>query len=151
MLATGALRATARSIPRRRIWLGVSVVVFVNSVIQLANLSFRHTVGAELYGVLTAAIAVLAGAATIFLVAGGRKRFWATAGVLVLWAVVALGGIAGTAAHVVGPVPGHGPIDTRPRPIPAPLIFTVLGAAGANALFRGQRSIEPRAAEPEKE
>jgi hypothetical protein len=60
--------------------------------------------------------------------------------VLVLWAVVALGGLAGMIAHIVGPVPGHGPMDLRPRPIPAPLVFTLLGCVGALALSRGRRS-----------
>jgi hypothetical protein len=64
----------------------------------------------------------------------------ATVVVLSLFAVVALGGIAGTIAHVVGPVAGHGPVDLRPRPMVAPLVFTLLGAAGATALVRGRRA-----------
>jgi hypothetical protein len=60
--------------------------------------------------------------------------------VLVVWAVVALGGIAGTVAHVVGPPIGEGPVDARPRPIPAPLVFTLLGLVGGAALLLGQRA-----------
>jgi hypothetical protein len=64
-----------------------------------------------------------------------------------LWATVAVWSLgrgrarrlAGTVAHIVGPVPGHGPIDLRPRPILAPLIFTLFGLAGGAALWFGQR------------
>ena len=66
-------------------------------------------------------------------------RTIAAAAVIVLWVVVALGGVAGTIAHVIGPVPGYGPIDPRPRPIAAPLVFTLLGFVGAAALVLGQR------------
>lgn len=69
-----------------------------------------------------------------------RVRLVATAAVLLLWTVVALGGLAGTIAHVIGPVPGHGPMDLRPRPIAAPLVFTLLGSVGAAALTLGQRA-----------
>jgi hypothetical protein len=45
---------------------------------------------------------------------------------------------------MVGPVAGHGPVDLRPRPFGAPLIFTLLGLVGSAALWFGQR---PRAAQ----
>jgi hypothetical protein len=50
-------------------------------------------------------------------------------------------------AHIVGPVAGHGPVDVRPRPVLAPLIFTTFALVGGAALFIGQRSArrEPRA------
>jgi hypothetical protein len=82
----------------------------------------------------------VAAGSNIGLLRSPRVRVIATGAVLVLWAVVALGGIAGTIAHLVGPVPGHGPIDLRPRPIAAPLVFALLGSVGAAALFFGQRA-----------
>jgi hypothetical protein len=98
-----------------------------------------HHTGPELYGVMTAAISTAAAIANLALLRSPRVRLIATAAVLLLWAIVALGGIAGTIAHVVGPVPGHGPMDLRPRPILAPLVFTLLGTVGAAALTLGQR------------
>jgi hypothetical protein len=71
--------------------------------------------------------------------------------VIVLWALISLGGVAGTIAHAVGPVPGHGPIDPRPRPVFAPLVFTLLGTVGGTALFLGQRAAIRRARNHEKE
>jgi hypothetical protein len=46
---------------------------------------------------------------------------------------------------------GHGPVDLRPRPIAAPLIFTLLGLAGGAALFFGQRARIRRGPERGKE
>jgi hypothetical protein len=107
---------------------------------EVASLSVRHTNGAELYGVLVAVLAVAAGAATVGLLIAPRPRIWATVAVLVVWTVIALGGLAGVAAHVIGPAAGHGPVDLRPRPVLAPLIFTTLALVGGGALFIGQRS-----------
>ena len=121
-------------------WLVLSVVVLVWSVSELGSLAVNHNTGPELYGVLTAAITAAAGVANVALLRSPRIHIVLTATVLVLWAVVAVGGFAGMTAHIVGPVPGHGPMDLRPRPIAAPLVFTLLGSVGALALFRGQRS-----------
>ncbi len=124
---------------RQRISLLVAIVVLGWSVVELVNLAFTHTIGPELYGVLVAALAVAAGAASVALLRSSERRFWISVAVLVLWSVIALGGVAGTVAHIVGPGPGHGPVDTRPRPITAPLVFTLLGVVGGAALFFGQR------------
>jgi 4-amino-4-deoxy-L-arabinose transferase-like glycosyltransferase len=121
-------------------WLVLSVVVLAWSVSEFGNLAVNHNTGAELYGLLTAALSVAAGVANVALLRSPRLQVLVSAAVLLLWAVVALGGLAGMIAHIVGPVPGHGPIDLRPRPIAAPLVFTLLGSVGALALFRGQRS-----------
>jgi hypothetical protein len=118
----------------------VSVVVLGWSLVELVGLAGRHTVGAEIYGVLVAALAAVAGGLSVALLASTRRRVVASAAVLLLWAVVALGGVAGVVAHVVGPSPGHGPVDARPRPVAAPLIFTVLGVVGGAALYIGQRT-----------
>jgi hypothetical protein len=40
---------------------------------------------------------------------------------------------------VIGPGAGHGPIDSRARPIAAPLVFTLLGLVGGAAAWFGQR------------
>jgi 4-amino-4-deoxy-L-arabinose transferase-like glycosyltransferase len=120
-------------------WLVLSIVVLGWSVSEFGSLAVNHNTGPELYGVLTAALAIVAGAANVALLRSPRKQLVLTGAVLLLWAVIALGGFAGMIAHIVGPVPGHGPMDLRPRPIAAPLVFTLLGAVGAMALFRGQR------------
>lgn len=130
----------ARDRTIRRLSLIVSIVVLGWSTVELVNLGLTHTTGPELYGVLVAALATGAGAANLWLLRGPRANWLVVIGVLVLWAVIALGGLAGTVAHIVGPVADHGPVDLRPRPVAAPLVFTLLGVAGAAALFVGRRS-----------
>jgi drug/metabolite transporter (DMT)-like permease len=116
---------------RRRVWALTAIVVLGWSILEFVSLLSRHTTGPEVYGVVVAAVAVSAGVLNLALLRSEQRRFWAT--------VALLGGLAGTVAHIVGPVAGHGPIDLRPRPIPAPLIFTLLGIAGGAALWFGQR------------
>jgi hypothetical protein len=135
----------------RRVAVLVSIVVLGWSAVELVNLGLTHTTGPELYGVLAAALATGAGVANLVLLRSPRVRVIATGAVLLFWAVVALGGIAGTIAHIVGPVPGHGPIDLRPRPVAAPLVFTLLGSVGAAALTLGQRARIRAASTFEKE
>ncbi len=134
-----ALHSIWRTVTDHRSQL-ISVVVLGWSIDYTVTLAVVHNTGAELYGVLTASISTGAAAANLALLRSPRVRLIATAAVLVLWAVVVLGGLAGTVAHVIGPVPGHGPIDLRPRPIAAPLVFTLLGTVGAAALALGQRA-----------
>lgn len=124
---------------RRRVWILTATVVLGWSIVELVSLLSRHTTGPELYGVAVAGVAVAGGVLNLVLLRSKQRRLWATVAVLILWSVVALGGVAGTVAHIIGPVAGHGPIDLRPRPIPAPLIFTLLGFAGGAALWFGQR------------
>jgi hypothetical protein len=133
---------------RRLISLGLGVIVLVWSALELLNLTQVHTVGAEVYGVLVAAVAVVTGALSLWLLASGRRRLVATIATLMLWAVIALGGVAGSIAHVVGPSDGHGPVDSRPRPAGAPLIFTALGIVGGASLVYGQRLLPLRRREP---
>jgi 4-amino-4-deoxy-L-arabinose transferase-like glycosyltransferase len=151
--ASGALHVPSPGTLRRLLaeqgWLVLSIIVLAWSVSELGSLAVNHNTGPELYGVLTAALSVAAGVANVVLLRSPRKRIVMTAAVLVLWAVVAVGGFAGMIAHIVGPVPGHGPMDLRPRPIAAPLLFTLLGSVGALALFRGQRSRSRRFLESE--
>jgi peptidoglycan/LPS O-acetylase OafA/YrhL len=134
-----AATITGHDRTRRRIALVGSLVVLVWSTVELINLGLDHTTGPEVYGVLVAAAAVGAGALSSALLWSTRRRPLASAGLLVLWAVVAFGGLAGMVAHIVGPIEGHGPVDLRPRPVAAPLIFTALALVGGAALFYGQR------------
>jgi hypothetical protein len=121
-------------------WLVLSIVVLVWSLSEFGNLAVNHNTGPELYGVLTAALSTAAALGNVALPQSPRMKMLLTVTVIVLWAVVALGGFAGMIAHIVGPVAGHGTMDLRPRPIAAPLVFTLLGCLGALALFRGQRA-----------
>ena len=145
--ASGPVQAPASSAPAdaqdrtfRRAALVVSVVVFGWSLVELANLSLNHNTGPELYGILVAALATGAGVANLELLRSSRAHVVVILVVLGVWAVVALGGIAGTVAHVVGAPLGEGPVDPRPRPTVAPLVFTLLGIVGGAALLIGQRA-----------
>jgi hypothetical protein len=128
-----------------------TALVLALSVAEFINLSGRHTVGAESYGVLVAGVAVAADIFSVALVLSPRRRLTATAAVLVLWAIVVLGGVAGTYYHIVGVAPEYGPVDPRPRPTAAPLVFTLLGIVGATALVVGQRAVIRRAHNQEEE
>jgi hypothetical protein len=129
-----ALRAR---LARGAVFVTIALVLAL-SVAEFINLAGRHTVGPESYGLLVAGIAVAAGIFSLGLVLTYQRRMIATAAVLVLWAIVALGGIAGTYYHVVGVAPEYGPVDPRPRPVAAPLIFTVLAVVGGTAVLIGQ-------------
>ena len=132
---------------RRRVTLVVASIVVVWSTAELVGLITRHTIGPELYGVLVAFLGVVASVLGLALIASNRRRPLATTAVLILWTVVALGGIAGTVAHAVGPGSGHGVVDPRPRPVEAPLVFTVLGLLGGSAVYLGRaRSARERKA-----
>jgi hypothetical protein len=145
-----SIRTIWRTLASHRFQL-LSAVVLGWSIYYTVILAVVHNSGPELYGVLTAVLATMAASSNLALLRSRRVRVLVTAAVLVLWAVVAFGGIAGTIAHLVGPVPGHGPIDLRPRPIAAPLVFTLLGSVGAAALVFGQRARMRAASTSEKE
>jgi hypothetical protein len=142
---TQASEVSIRARTRRLTLFVTSGLVLALSVAEFINLSGRHTVGAESYGLLVAGIAVAAGIFSLGLVLSRQRRVIATAAVLVLWAIVALGGLAGTYYHIVGVAPEYGPVDPRPRPIAAPLVFTLLGTVGGSVLFFGQRAAIRRA------
>jgi hypothetical protein len=99
----------------------------------LAVLMADHTIGGEIDGVIVAGIAVVTGiAGVVSLVRGGTRRRW----VLAAWLVVAAGGVMGYLDHDAPPHPGRPILDERPRPPLAPLVFTVIGLAGAATLVR---------------
>jgi len=125
---------------RRRIALVMAFLATAWSAVELGGLVVvDHTTGPEIYGLLVAALAVASGALTTVLLASSEARPWLVVLVLLGWAVVAIGGVGGTIAHIVGPGVGHGPIDPRERPIGAPLVFTAIGLMGSAALVWGRR------------
>lgn len=136
---------------RYRAALVATIVVFGWSIVELVSLAVTHTTGPELYGLLVAALSVGAAVLSLLLLRSDERRLRYVLPLVGLWAVVALGGIAGSIAHVVGPVAGHGPVDPRPRPVAAPLIFTLLGLVGGAALWFGQRPAAARPGNIEKE
>lgn len=124
---------------RMRAALIASAALFAWSAVELVSLAQRHTTGAEIYGLLVAGLAVVAAAGNLWLLWSNDRRTWLVIALGIVWGVIALGGVAGVVAHIVGPVAGHGPVDVRPRPVSAPLVFTAMGAAGALALWLGRR------------
>jgi 4-amino-4-deoxy-L-arabinose transferase-like glycosyltransferase len=130
----------ARGRTIRRVALVVSVAVLGWSFVELVSLSLNHTSGPELYGVLVAALATGAAGANVALLRSPRAQMLVVLAALAVWAIVAVGGVAGTVAHIVGAAIGEGPGDPRPRPIAAPLVFTLLGLIGGAALLVGQRA-----------
>ena len=134
-----AASTASRDRTRQRVALLATVVIAVWSVVELIDLGIKHTTGAEIYGPLAAVLAIAASVASLLLLGSSRPHTILTFAVLALWAVIALAGIAGTVIHAVGPVLGHGPVDLRPRPLLAPLIFTTFGLVGAAALVVGKR------------
>ena len=108
-------------------------------------------VSVESYGMLIVGVAAAAGILSLGLVVSPQRRVIATAGavVLVLRAIVALGGVAGTYYHIVGVAPEYGPVDPRPRPIAA-----LLASAYRITRFRpvlGKRPAIRRARDQEEE
>lgn len=136
--------ASVRARAGRWAMLATAALVLALSVTEFVNLIGRHTIGAEIYGLLVAGAAVAAGICAFGLLVSRQRRVLATTAVLVLWAVVALGGVAGTYYHLVGVAAEYGPVDPRPRPVPAPLVFTLLGIAGGTVLFFGKRELTRR-------
>ncbi len=117
-----------------------SVALLGWSLVEMVNLAVVHNTGPELYGVLAAVLAVVAAAANLVLLRSSRTPGPAVVAVVALWGLIALAGVAGTIAHIVGPVAGHGPVDLRPRPVMAPLVFTLFGAVGVTTLVLGLRT-----------
>lgn len=127
-----------------RRWLLVSAAILVYGLVETASLAIVHHTGPEIQGVAVAATTALAGLLNVALLRldlrSPRALAIASVALLVLWVVVAVGGVAGFLAHLVGPAGDPGFFDPRPRPIAAPLVFTLVGIAGAAALVLGQRA-----------
>jgi 4-amino-4-deoxy-L-arabinose transferase-like glycosyltransferase len=123
----------------RRAAILATLALLAWSIVDLISLALRHTTGPQGYGLLVAALAVGAAVLNVLLLMTARKRTWAVAGAVLLWAVVALGGVAGAVAHVAWPATGpYG--DPRPKPALAPLAFTAMGVVGGVAIVVAQRS-----------
>lgn len=123
----------------------MSIAVLGWSTRYLVGLGLGHTTGSEIYGVLVAVLAVGAAVTNVAVLRSPRPQLIVTVALVGLWALIAFGGVAGAVAHVIGPVAGHGPVDLRPRPVAAPLVFTLLGFVGGAALVLGQRAAIRRA------
>lgn len=141
---TQSTDAMARLVTRRRVILLGSLIVLAWSTVELVGLVLNHTVGPEIYGVLVAVLSVIAAAASLAVIWSDRRRPITMALLLVLWAIVTLGGVAGTYYHIVGVAPEYGPVDPRPRPAGAPLVYIALGLAGGAALVQAQRIAKPQ-------
>jgi len=128
------------SLVRQRAALIASAALLLWAALELVNLVQRHTTGPEIYGLMVAALAVVAAAGNLWLLGSTARSGWYAIALAVAWAVIALGGLAGVVAHIVGPGGGHGPVDVQPRPVSAPLIFTAMGASGLLALWLGRRA-----------
>jgi hypothetical protein len=113
----------------------MSLALLAWSVVEVVGLAGRHTTGPQLYGVLVAGLAVVAASLALFGVRSTSRQAWFAIAVAVVWVIVAIGGVAGVVAHVVGPLPGEGPVDSRPRPALAPLAFTAMGVVGELVLW----------------
>ena len=110
---------------------GLATALVLASCALLAVMAVRgHDVGGEVWGLVTAVLAVGASLATRSALRSGRRRDrLATAA---LWLVVACLGIAGTFDHAAAVLPEY--LDQRTRPALVPLVYTLLGAIGIRLL-----------------
>jgi len=133
---TGRAEA-ARDRSRRRA-MRVTAVIAIASVALLVDLLLvRHTVGEEIWGPITAAMAAIAaGLSLAYLKVRGRGRA-ARIGLIALWLTVAFFGFGGYNSHRLALT--EGTVDSRTRPPLAPLIFTGMGIAGALSLRSGTK------------
>ena len=141
-METNSLQSRWRIAVEQR-WLLVSVAVLIYGLVETASLAIVHNSGPEIQGVIVAATTALAGLLNVALLRLDLRSpaalGIATVALLGVWVVVAAGGIAGFIAHIAGPVAEPGFFDPRPRPVAAPLMFTLVGLVGAAALVLGRR------------
>ena len=126
-------------------WLLVSGAALLYGLVETVSLAAVHHDGPEIQGVIVAATTALAGLLNVALLRLDLPRTAlriAGVALLALWAVIAVGGIAGFIAHLGGVGIDPGFVDPRPKPIAAPLVFTLVGVVGAAALVLGQRARE---------
>ncbi len=114
---------------RRRAMVATAVMALVSLGLVFDLLLVGHTIGEEIWGPITAAMAATTAALSfVFLAIRGRNRL-ARYGLIALWLTVAFFGFGGYNSHRLA-LP-EGTVDTRPRPPLAPLMFTGMGIAGA--------------------
>jgi amino acid permease len=122
---------------RRRAMRVTTVITLVSLALLADLLLVRHTLGEEIWGPITAALAALTGLLSLaYLAVRGRNRA-ARVALYALFATVAFFGFGGYNDHRLA-LP-EGTIDTRPRPPLAPLLFTGMGIAGAVVLRSGSK------------
>ena len=127
----------ARDRSRWRAMLVTAVIAAAASALLVDLLLVGHTVGDEIWGPITAAMAAMAaGLSLAFLKVRGRGRA-ARIGLIALWLTVAFFGFGGYNSHRLA-LP-EGTVDSRTRPPLAPLIFTGMGIAGALSLRSGTK------------
>src|SRR5262245_36247585 len=120
---------------RRAIWF--TAVLTLIGVWETADLLMMgHTTGWAIFGPVTAALAAIAGGVSLAYLATRRRRRIATIGLIALWLFVALAGYEGFSAHRHAVALGF--TDTQ-APAVAPLLFTVVGIAGATILRYGTK------------
>jgi hypothetical protein len=125
--ASTRVKAADSERARRRAMRATAVIGLVSLGLVVDLLLVGHTIGEQLWGPITAAMAtVTAGLSFAFLAIRGRSRL-ARFGLIALWLTVAFFGYGGYNDHRIAPSVG----ETRPRPPLAPLMFTGLGIAGA--------------------
>jgi hypothetical protein len=123
---------------RQRVSLAMTTVVTLGCrAVLLLLLSVNHTAGGEVDGPEVALFGIIVGILSLIsLAVVGRHRF-VLAALLVLWVLLAIGGVDGYMEHSKA-LTNASP-DQRPRPPLAPLVFTAFGIAGGAALVLAYR------------
>jgi hypothetical protein len=136
---SSATRWKAR-LDRQRVALAMTAMVTLGCLaVLILLLSVDHTVGGEVDGPEVAIFGIVVGILSLILLAApGRHRFMLGA-LLVLWTLLAIGGIDGYEQHSKAVTAAT--VDQRPRPPLAPLVFTAFGIVGASALIVSSRRI----------
>jgi hypothetical protein len=117
--------------------IGVATIASLALLVDL--LVVGHTSGEEIWGLVTAAGAAVVGALSYAYLAVGARSFAGRLALYALWATVAFFGFGGYNSHRL-PVPA-GTVEERERPPLAPLVFTVIGVAGAVSLRSGAKEV----------
>jgi hypothetical protein len=134
--ATEARRLRARF--HRRAVIATAGVTIASLALLADLLLVGHTVGEELWGPVSAAIAAGVGLLSLaYLAARGRSRV-ARGLLYALWVFVAFLGVGGYNDHRL-PRPADTITDQRERPPLAPLAFVGLAVVGAVALRSGSK------------
>lgn len=126
----GTLTETKAADPeraRRRAMRATAILAIVSLGLLVDLVLVGHTVGKQVWGPITAAMAATTAALSFGFLAVRLRNRLARYGLIALWLTVASFGVVGTNSHRTALPEG----DTRPRPPLAPLVFTGIGIAGA--------------------
>ena len=128
---------TATDRARRRALIATGLLTLGSGGLLVDLVLVGHLNGGEIWGLITAAGAVLVGALSLaFLAVRGRNRV-VQIGLIALWLTIAFFGFGGYNSHRMA-LP-EGTVDSRPRPPLAPLVFSGIGIAGALFLRSGTK------------